>query len=57
MVSSEALESRSVYSYPSDTVVFALGSDARRGLTTVEAHARLQRYGENALPNAPPVSA
>ena len=57
MVSSEALESRSFYRYPSDTVVSALGSDASRGLTTVEAHARLQRYGENALPSAPPIPA
>jgi hypothetical protein len=40
MVSSEALESRSVYRYPSDAMVSALGSDASCGLTTVEAHAR-----------------
>ncbi|MGZ3642746.1 MAG: cation-translocating P-type ATPase [Ktedonobacteraceae bacterium] len=55
MISSEALESRSAYRYPSETVVSALESDAIRGLTTVEAHARLQRYGGNVLPSAPPI--
>ena len=57
MVSRESLESHSAYRNPSDLVVSMLGSDSSRGLTTVEAHARLQRYGENVLPSAPPIPA
>ena len=57
MVSREAPESHPVYRYPSDAVVSALGSDVTRGLTTMEAHDRLQHYGVNALPDAPPISA
>ncbi len=57
MISSEASEIRSAYRYPSDSVVSMLGSDSSRGLTTVEARARLQRYGENVLPSAPPAAA
>ncbi len=57
MVSRESLESHSAYRYPSETAVSALGSDASRGLSTEEAQARLQRYGENSLPESPPVAA
>lgn len=57
MMSSEVLENRSAYRYPPDVVVAALESDARRGLTPAEAQSRLQRYGRNELPSAPPVPA
>ena len=57
MMSSEVLENRSAYRYAPDVVVAALGSDSKRGLTSEEAQSRLQRYGRNALPSAPPVPA
>lgn len=38
-------------------VLQALGSDAKRGLTTADAKARLQTFGKNELPQAPPVPA
>src|SRR5687767_2835271 len=38
-------------------VVAALSSDATQGLATIEAQARLERYGRNELPLAPPVPA
>ena len=57
MITREFLENRSAYRYPTDAVVAALGSDARNGLITREAQARLQRYGRNALPSAPPTPA
>lgn len=38
---------------PADAVVAALASNARQGLTGVEAAARLERLGPNELPEAP----
>ncbi len=35
------------YRRTADEVAAALGSDLRRGLTTAEAQARLERYGSN----------
>jgi Ca2+-transporting ATPase len=40
-----------------DVVLAALGSDAARGLTAVEARARLEQYGPNQLAAEPPVPA
>jgi Ca2+-transporting ATPase len=57
MMSSEVLENRSAYRYPSEEVVAALESDARWGFTAAEAQSRLQRYGRNELPSTPPVPA
>ncbi len=51
----ELLENQSAYRYPVPAVVATLESDAGQGLTTAEAHARLQRYGTNDLPGVPPV--
>jgi Ca2+-transporting ATPase len=45
------------YRQPIPAVVAALGGDATQGLTTAEARARLERYGRNELPVAPPVPA
>jgi Ca2+-transporting ATPase len=55
MMMNELLENRSAYRYPVTTVVATLESNVGQGLTTAEAHARLQRYGRNELPNVPPV--
>ncbi|HVB21974.1 MAG TPA: cation-translocating P-type ATPase [Ktedonobacteraceae bacterium] len=52
-----ALEKRSAYRFPPDRVVAAQGSDARQGLTTLEAHSRLQVSGRNELPSVPPIPA
>jgi Ca2+-transporting ATPase len=57
MMSSEVLENRSAYRYPPEDVVAALESDTRRGLTPAEAQSRLQRFGRNELPSAPPFPA
>jgi Ca2+-transporting ATPase len=57
MITREFLKSRSAYRYPADAVVAALESDARNGLTTREAQARLQRYGRNELPSRGPLPA
>ena len=54
MIIRELLENRLAYRYPTDTVVAALESDARNGLISSEAQARLQRYGRNELPSLPP---
>lgn len=51
----ELLENQSAYRYPVPTIVTTLESDTGQGLTTAEAHARLQRYGCNELPSAPSV--
>ena len=40
-----------------EEVVAGLGSDARRGLSTEEARARLERYGPNELEAEKPVPA
>lgn len=45
----------SVYRSPVDSVVTALESDINSGLTTEQAQQRLQLYGKNELPVAPPV--
>jgi Ca2+-transporting ATPase len=42
---------------PTDAVLAALGTDARRGLTEQEARARLERFGSNELTAEPPVPA
>lgn len=52
-----AAESLPAYRQPVDEVVGALGTDARRGLTTADADARLARYGANELTADPPVPA
>ena len=52
------LNSQSVleaYREPVENVIHALHSDAARGLSASEAQARLQTYGKNVLPHAPPV--
>ena len=43
------------YRQPADAVVHTLGTDARHGLTTAEARARLARYGRNELEQERPV--
>jgi Ca2+-transporting ATPase len=43
------------YQHTADEVLAAQGSDAARGLTSVEAQARLARDGANQLAGAPPV--
>src|SRR5215468_7135118 len=45
------------YRYPADDVVAALQTDARRGLSAAEAHARLSRYGKNELASEKPIPA
>jgi Ca2+-transporting ATPase len=40
-----------------DNVIAALGTDARRGLSAHDAHARLAQYGRNELAAEPPVPA
>ena len=45
------------YRQPITAVVAALSSDATQGLATTEAQARLERYGRNELPVAPPIPA
>ena len=45
------------YRRPAADVIGALGSDARRGLSSGEVRARLDRHGRNELPSAPPVPA
>jgi Ca2+-transporting ATPase len=45
------------YRRPAADVVAALGCDARRGLSSGEARARLERAGPNELPSTPPVPA
>lgn len=42
------------WSLSTDEVVSAFGSDAQRGLTSVEAVRRLSQYGPNIIPDAPP---
>jgi hypothetical protein len=54
MMINESLKKHPAYRYSSNALVATLGSDPRDGLTTMEAHARLQRYGQNVLPSAPP---
>jgi Ca2+-transporting ATPase len=54
MITREFLENRSAYRYPSASVVAALESDTREGLSTEEAQIRLQHYGRNELPSQPP---
>ena len=47
----------SAYRQPVDEVVATLGTDARRGLSTEEARARLGRYGRNELMAGKTISA
>ena len=42
---------------PAGEVIASLGSDARGGLPSEEARARLERHGRNELPSTPPVPA
>ena len=43
------LDQAATYQQDIDTVLTALGTDARNGLTAKEARARLERYGKNEL--------
>ncbi len=52
MITTEELER--VYQRPVADVLAALGVDPARGLDSPEARARLERYGRNELPEAPP---
>lgn len=45
------------YREPAAAVLHALAADPARGLTAADARARLQAYGPNELPSAPPVPA
>jgi P-type Ca2+ transporter type 2C len=45
------------YRHPADDVMAALGTDAERGLSQAEAHARLDRYGRNELATEKPLPA
>jgi Ca2+-transporting ATPase len=57
MTNHESLEKSPAYRCSSAAVAAALGSDARDGLTTADANIRLQHYGQNILPSAPPTPA
>lgn len=45
------------YHYPVQDIVRALNTDPKRGLSSAEVEARLQKYGKNELPAPPPVPA
>ncbi len=53
----DTVDSAAAYRQPVSAVIGALESQAQRGLTAAEAQARLERYGRNELPSAPPVPA
>src|SRR5262245_41940228 len=46
---------RAAYRETAEAMAATLGTDARRGLATDEARARLERYGPNELAATPPV--
>ncbi len=50
-------DQRMAYQQPVDEVLTTLDTDARRGLSTGEARARLERYGKNELTAEKPVPA
>ena len=51
------LDPMPAYQLPVDDVLAWLGTDARRGLSAEEAHARLKRYGRNELTAEKPIPA
>ncbi|MFL5691424.1 MAG: cation-translocating P-type ATPase [Ktedonobacteraceae bacterium] len=57
MAASEKTEVQLAYHVPTDQVLMALTSDTKQGLSTAQAQERLQQYGKNVLPTAPPVPA
>ena len=57
LVQPEVLSVGTAYRQPVDAVLTALGSDASRGLSSVEAQARLIRFGRNELAAERPVPA
>lgn len=57
MAASEKTEVQLAYHVPADQVLMALASDTKQGLSTAQAQERLQQYGKNVLPIAPPVPA